>query len=629
MTSTAVEALERIGVGSIRPDRIVGSLSLAERQLVEIAKVLTLRKARVLVFDEPTAALNHHDVERLFTIMRGLRDAGRRAHLRQPSLPRGAGDLRRRHGPAERPRGRDRASRRGQPGAPRGADARPAGRGDVRPHVADAMAGRDRCSRSAACTSARASAASTSRSDGARSWASAACSGPGQNELARAICGDAEDVSGDVRLAGLAPRARDRHARRSTPAPGSSPRTARTRACSRACRCLRNISVASLARIVWSRGAAPRARPAGAGARRFGGRADRHRVRACSRDQVMTLSGGNQQKSILARWLMRGCALLVCIEPTRGVDVGAKAEIYRELEGLARDGTGILVVSTDLPEVLGHLRPGAGHVPGSHHGAARPARPRPSRTSCSRCRAGRAGEREGLIARAGRVSGPAASTAATRRRRASRARCGPSPRPTGRSSWRSSSSLFCALTADVVPGALEPAQHPHPDLGRGRGCHRRHRRAARGRASTCRWAASCCSGAVVIGDLAERQGLPLPVAHRRRPRRRDGRGTPVRLARGGRPRRVHPRDARDAAAVGRDRQAHPRTGLDRGGRRLLRLDRPRPDRSSTCPRWWSSCSCCTWSSASSCSARRSGGASTRWATTRGRRPSPVCRSRAR
>ena len=69
--------------------------------------------------------------------------------------------------------------------------------------------------------------------------------------------------------------------------------------------------------------------------------------------QVMTLSGGNQQKSILARWLMRGCALLVCIEPTRGVDVGAKAEIYRELESLAQDGTGILVVSTDLPEVLG------------------------------------------------------------------------------------------------------------------------------------------------------------------------------------------------------------------------------------------------------------------------------------
>jgi ABC-type sugar transport system ATPase subunit len=68
---------------------------------------------------------------------------------------------------------------------------------------------------------------------------------------------------------------------------------------------------------------------------------------------VRTLSGGNQQKSLLARWLLRGCDLLVCIEPTRGVDVGAKQEIYRRLEDLARGGAAVLVVSTDLPEVLG------------------------------------------------------------------------------------------------------------------------------------------------------------------------------------------------------------------------------------------------------------------------------------
>ena len=111
----------------------------------------------------------------------------------------------------------------------------------------------------------------------------------------------------------------------------------------------------------------------------------------------MTLSGGNQQKSILARWLMRGCALLVCIEPTRGVDVGAKVEIYRQLEGLARDGTGILVVSTDLPEVLGISDRVIVHAPRADRGAARPARSRPSRTCCSRCRAAVAGEREGLI----------------------------------------------------------------------------------------------------------------------------------------------------------------------------------------------------------------------------------------
>jgi ABC-type sugar transport system ATPase subunit len=69
--------------------------------------------------------------------------------------------------------------------------------------------------------------------------------------------------------------------------------------------------------------------------------------------RVRTLSGGNQQKSLLARWLLRRCDLLICIEPTRGVDVGAKLEIYRRLEDLARGGSAVLVVSTDLPEVLG------------------------------------------------------------------------------------------------------------------------------------------------------------------------------------------------------------------------------------------------------------------------------------
>jgi ABC-type sugar transport system ATPase subunit len=69
--------------------------------------------------------------------------------------------------------------------------------------------------------------------------------------------------------------------------------------------------------------------------------------------RVRTLSGGNQQKSLLARWLLRRCDVLISIEPTRGVDVGAKLEIYRRLEDLAQSGAAVLVVSTDLPEVLG------------------------------------------------------------------------------------------------------------------------------------------------------------------------------------------------------------------------------------------------------------------------------------
>jgi ABC-type sugar transport system ATPase subunit len=63
--------------------------------------------------------------------------------------------------------------------------------------------------------------------------------------------------------------------------------------------------------------------------------------------------GGNQQKSLFARWLLRDADVLVCLEPTRGVDVGSKLEIYRRLEALARGGAGVLVVSRDLPEILG------------------------------------------------------------------------------------------------------------------------------------------------------------------------------------------------------------------------------------------------------------------------------------
>ncbi|MFJ6777570.1 ATP-binding cassette domain-containing protein, partial [Kitasatospora sp. NPDC091257] len=69
--------------------------------------------------------------------------------------------------------------------------------------------------------------------------------------------------------------------------------------------------------------------------------------------EVRTLSGGNQQKVVLARWLARKPDLLILDEPTRGVDIGAKAEIYQIIADLAREGTAVLVISSELPEVLG------------------------------------------------------------------------------------------------------------------------------------------------------------------------------------------------------------------------------------------------------------------------------------
>ncbi|RBM13826.1 sugar ABC transporter ATP-binding protein [Prauserella sp. PE36] len=68
---------------------------------------------------------------------------------------------------------------------------------------------------------------------------------------------------------------------------------------------------------------------------------------------VRTLSGGNQQKAVVARWLVHGCRVLLLDEPTRGVDVGARAELYRLIHELAATGVAIVLVSSEIPEVLG------------------------------------------------------------------------------------------------------------------------------------------------------------------------------------------------------------------------------------------------------------------------------------
>src|SRR6185437_15707659 len=71
------------------------------------------------------------------------------------------------------------------------------------------------------------------------------------------------------------------------------------------------------------------------------------------RNAVSTLSGGNQQKVVLGKWLARKPKLLIIDEPTRGIDVGTKAEVHRILDGLVAEGMAILMISSELPEVLG------------------------------------------------------------------------------------------------------------------------------------------------------------------------------------------------------------------------------------------------------------------------------------
>jgi ABC-type sugar transport system ATPase subunit len=81
--------------------------------------------------------------------------------------------------------------------------------------------------------------------------------------------------------------------------------------------------------------------------------AERLSVRCVNLDQqVDTLSGGNQQKIVIGKWLLSQAEVLIFDEPTRGIDVGAKAEVYRLIHELAARGAAVIVVSSELPELI-------------------------------------------------------------------------------------------------------------------------------------------------------------------------------------------------------------------------------------------------------------------------------------
>ena len=89
------------------------------------------------------------------------------------------------------------------------------------------------------------------------------------------------------------------------------------------------------------------------GHRRAARRQDGDQGARTSTSEVSKLSGGNQQKVVLARWLARQPMLLILDEPTRGIDIGAKAEIYRLIDELAASGIGLILISSEMPELIG------------------------------------------------------------------------------------------------------------------------------------------------------------------------------------------------------------------------------------------------------------------------------------
>jgi L-arabinose transport system ATP-binding protein len=171
--------------------------------------------------------------------------------------------------------------------------------------------------------------------------------GAGRSELARAVFGDLPVRSGTVEFDGKPFRARNPgdavHA-----GIGLAPEERKTDALLMQRSVRDNISISVLKRIRRFR-VVRRAKERALVAEYI----RELRVRTPSMEQeVRKLSGGNQQKTVLARWLARNPKLLILDEPTRGVDVGAKAEIYRIIDGLAAEGMALLVISSDMPEVL-------------------------------------------------------------------------------------------------------------------------------------------------------------------------------------------------------------------------------------------------------------------------------------
>ena len=171
--------------------------------------------------------------------------------------------------------------------------------------------------------------------------------GSGRSEACEAIFGARLRSGGEVRLRGAPVRFRDPSEAISAGV-GMAPEDRKDAGLFLTMDVASNISVSVMDRV--SDAGRVSAAKSEALARRFV--EELHIATPSVRAQVGNLSGGNQQKVMLAKWLALDPLLLIVDEPTRGVDVGARAEIYRILRGLAAKGVALLVVSSDLPEVL-------------------------------------------------------------------------------------------------------------------------------------------------------------------------------------------------------------------------------------------------------------------------------------
>ncbi|MFT4219663.1 MAG: sugar ABC transporter ATP-binding protein [Microbacterium sp.] len=339
------ELLDRLGI-NLNPRQLVGELTVAKQQMVEIAKALSFN-AKVLIMDEPTSALTDSEVETLFTLIDQLR-------------ARGTGIVYISHRMDELRRLADRVTviRDGtyigsltkeeinvpriiemMVGRPIDEGARPTAREHQNDPVVLDVQG--------LTTKALLKDVSFQLHKG-EILGFAGLMGAGRTETARALIGADPRDGGTISVAG-------REVRIQQPADavrlgiGYLSEDRKLLGLMLEQDVTFNTVLASLSRYANAIGWMSDGKAKG----KTKDYVKTLRVKTPSINQIVKLlSGGNQQKVVIARWLLRDCDVLIFDEPTRGIDVGAKEEIYRVMQQLAEDGKSIIVISSELPEIL-------------------------------------------------------------------------------------------------------------------------------------------------------------------------------------------------------------------------------------------------------------------------------------